>query len=294
MRSQPLFSVVDLMPICGPIPKDHLIVILKSYFDGGNQADSKEYDVVTLASVSGRKDEWKAFEMDWKAALKKHGAPWLHTTDAVSLKREPFTKDNGWDKTRRDKFISDCVTVIEQHTARPRTKQDPDGKVGLVPYTFTIVLKDFIRARAANPEVPKTATEICATSTVLRCLEWGGHIGAKFYHLIFDQGEPFMSHILDRQNNKKARKHLAPITSRITSIGQSDMRDVPALQMADLFAWCISHKNQKPRHNWQNRLLSQHARWVDDWFTYDQLINIIPGVSDLVKSWKLPGRTPTR
>jgi hypothetical protein len=28
-------------------------MILKSYFDGGNQADSTQYDVVTLASVSG-------------------------------------------------------------------------------------------------------------------------------------------------------------------------------------------------------------------------------------------------
>jgi hypothetical protein len=265
--------------------------------DGGNQADSKEYDVVTLASVSGKTDEWKAFERDWKVVLKKHDAPWMHTTDAVSLKREPFTKENGWDKRRRNAFISDCVAVVENHTARPRTKQDKQdryGRFGIVPYTFTIVLKDFLRARDVNPEVPKSATEICATSTVLRCLQWGEHIGADFYHFIFDQGEPFMSHVLDRQNNKKARKHLAPITGRITSIGQSDMRDVPALQMADLFAWCISHKNNTPRHGWNNRLLNHHAKWVDDWFDYDQLIKILPGVSNLVNSWKLPARTPTR
>lgn len=40
-------------------------MILKCYFDGGNQAEGKQYDVVTLAAVCGTNDQLKPFENDW-------------------------------------------------------------------------------------------------------------------------------------------------------------------------------------------------------------------------------------
>ena len=270
-----------------------MIVILKSFFDGANQADSTQYDVISLASVSGTSEYWRPFERDWKATLKRHHAPWLHTTDAVSLKRQPFTKENGWDEAKRDVFISDCVTVIEKHLLHPKSKREPRGRPGLLAHVVTIVLSDFIRARTANPEVPRDVTVLCATQAVDRAIARGKVIGVHHYYLTFDQNEPFMGHILDRQHNRKARKHLAPVIERISHIGESDMREVPALQMADLFAWCYSHKKRTPRFDWQNRLLS-HRKWIDDWYTYDKLIRIIPGVADLVQSWGLPPRKPTR
>jgi hypothetical protein len=58
-------------------------VVFKSFFDGGNEADSTQYDFVSLASVSGTETQWRAFERDWGAVLKKHNAPWLHTTDVL-------------------------------------------------------------------------------------------------------------------------------------------------------------------------------------------------------------------
>ena len=290
------FSLIDLLPHYGIIQKDHIAMVLKGFLDGGNEADSTRYDVVALASIYGTLDQWKQPQRDWKTVLKKHGAPWLHTTDAVSLVAEPFTKANGWDVLRRDAFISDCVTVIDNHIARPRTKSEPDGRDGLLPYVLTVVLDDFVRARTSNPEVPRTAEEICATQTLFRCLQWGEYRGAElhhpfFYHLVYDQGEKFMGHVLDRKHNKKAKKHLA-MMERVT-VTETDMRHTPALQMADLFAWCISHKKSKHRYAWQNRILA-YSKWIDDWLEYNQLVKIIPGVSDLVKSWNLPPRKPTR
>ncbi len=291
------FSLIDLLPHYGIIQKDHVAMVLKGFFDGGNQADSKLYDVVTLASISGTLDQWKQSQADWKVVLKKHGAPWLHTTDAVSLMAEPFTKANGWDGPRRDAFISECVTVIENHIARPRTKKDLDGRDGLYPYVITIVLDDFVRARKDNPELPRTAEEVSAMQTLYRLLQWGDYRASElnqpmFYHLVYDQGEKFMGHVLDRKHNKRAKKHLV-LMDRITSIGEADMRHVPALQMADLFAWCISHKKSTRRFAWQNRILA-YSKWIDDWLEYGQLVKIIPGISDLVKSWNLPPRKPTR
>jgi hypothetical protein len=288
----PILSIEDLSPICD-ISSDHQFVILKNYFDGGNQPDSKQYDVLSLASVSGTISQWRAFEDDWKPVLKKHGAPWLHTTDAVSLKNDPFTAANGWNKTKRDAFLSDCVTVVEKHLLQPMQIKPP-GKHGLMPHVVTVVLRDFIRARDNNPEVPKDVTELCVTQSVAQAMERGrASFGAHFFHLIFDQKEPFKKHVVQRQENRKARKHLAEIVNRLTSITEADMRNVPALQMADLFAWSYSHKLQTPHHSWQKRLL-QHRKWIDDWYDYDILVQIRPGVSDLVNSWKLPASRPTR
>lgn len=264
-------------------------MILKGYFDGGNEADSTQYDVVTLAALSGTADQWRPFEAEWNTTLKKHKADWLHTTDAVTLNGQ-FSRDSGWDEGKRDAFMLDCVRVVERHIACRKTARSP-GRSGLYPYTVTVVLEDFKKAREVNSDVPKDATEICATQAAWRCLEWGADIAkADFYHLFFDRGEPFRGHICDRMRNPKAQKRL-PLLDRITHIGESDCRHVPALQLADLFAWCVSHKNKMP-YRWQTRVLNLPR--IDEWLDYKELVKPFPTTANLVKSWKLPRRRPTR
>ncbi|HEY4360051.1 MAG TPA: hypothetical protein VGN17_03740 [Bryobacteraceae bacterium] len=283
--------LLDHTPIYANIPKDRLIVLLKAFFDGGNEADSTQYEVVSLASIAGTPGQWRRFDADWKINLKKHHAPFLHTTDALTF-NEPFTRDRGWNEQKVDNFLSDCAKIIDHHLLRPTVKNDP-GREGLMAHVVTIVLKDFIRARGANPKVPKDATVLCATQSVATLLVRGANIGVHAYHLFFDQNEPFMGHIYDRQHNRKAKQHLKPFAGRISEIAERDMRDVPALQAADLFAWSYSHKKQSALYEWQNILLL-HRRWVDDWYEYDALVNVIPGVAERVQSWKLPPRKPTR
>jgi hypothetical protein len=262
-------------------------VVFKCYFDGANQADSSQYDVVSLAVVSGGVGQWKAFEEDWKKALKRHDAPWLHTTDAVSL-NGPFASEKGWDRARRDEFLSDCVTVINSHAAKSGVRE------GLVPHVITISLKDFLRARETNPELPKDVTEICATQAAGFALRQGFTYEAHFFHFYFDQNESFRKHIEQRKLNKKANAHLKQINDRIIHIGGSDMRHVPALQMADLFAWCVSYQYRKPRYKWQNRILD-HNNF--EWFDYDKLLAVRSDFPDMVKqvrSWGLPNTTSTK
>jgi hypothetical protein len=272
--------------------EDHTLVVLKAFFDGGNQADSRLYDVVSLASISGTPAQWRAAERDWKQVLKEHRADWLHTTDALTL-NEPFTKDNGWSKEKINAFISACVDVIERHVCVPNIEdRTVPRREGLIPLVVSVVLADYVQARTVNADVPNTATELCAAQSVGMLLARGKAQGAHFYHLTFDQGEPFMGHVQDRRNNKKARYHLKPIADGIVSITEANMRVVPALQMADVFAWSYSHK-KTIANDWQQTLL-EHAKWVDDWYDYKAIAKVIPGVADLVRSWKLPPRKPTR
>jgi hypothetical protein len=189
-------------------------VVIKSYFDGGNRADSTQYDVVTLACVSGTPGQWRQLESDWRIVLKRHTADWLHTTDAVSL-QGPFSRNNGWDATKRNSLIQDCIKIIEGHIARP-IGGNVQPREGLLPFAVTVVLDDFNRARNVNLDVPKDATEILATQALNACLEWGQSRGAHFWDLYFDQGEPFMGHASDRKRSPKARRQL-PLLDRIAT-----------------------------------------------------------------------------
>jgi hypothetical protein len=271
-----------------PRPGGQERMLIKSYFDGGNQADSTQYDVVTLAAVSGTPSQWRQFNADWKIVLKEHGADFLHTKDAVSLKK-PFDADSGWSNDRVDLFICGCVATIERHIAKPL--QDPAApRAGLYPFTVTVVLKDFVRAREANPDVPKNATEVLATQALHACIEWSESRGAHFMDLYYDRNEPYRGHTVDRQRNPKAVKQLSSL-ARIAIPPELDTREAAELQMADLFAWSVAHK-EAPKRPWHHRLLDLPRG--DEWIAYADLIKPIPGVSDLVKSWKLPKRKPTR
>jgi hypothetical protein len=263
-------------------------VVLKAFFDGGNEADSTQYDVVTLASVSGTIDLWKAFERDWRAILTKHGAAWLHTTDLVAG-NSPYANRDGWSEPKRTAFISACISVIDKHIVIQKPTM---RRRGLVPYAVTIYLKDYLRARADNREVPRTLTELLSTQVVYRCLDLGYRMETDFFHLFFDQGEPYMGHIMDRKRKAAARKQI-PMLEKIIQIGEIDMRKTPGLQMADVFAWCASHRDIRPRPRWQNVILNHH-KVFDERFRYEQIVTIQPGITDLVNSWGLPRRKPTR
>ena len=124
---------------------------------------------------------------------------------------------------------------------------------GLFGITMSIRLNDFLRARKKDPEaVASTVTEICASETLGSCFNWGRLIGAHWYHLYFDQGEPFYGHVYDRKHNKKARKEIA-FMKKVSVLEEADMRTVPALQAADLFAWSFNHF-EKATREWHKTL----------------------------------------
>ena len=203
--------------------------------------------------------------------------------------QDPFTLEKEWSVQKVDALISDCVKVLEEHIALPLAGSAPPRE-GLMPFTATIVLSDFKRARGVNSDVPKDATEILATQALNACFEWGTSRGTDWYDLFFDKNEPYRGHVVDRKRNPKARRQV-PEIEKVSLIAEADMVHVPALQMADLLAWCVSHK-RTPARNWQKRLLSL-AR-VDEWLEYNNLIKPIPGVADLIREWKLSPRKPTR
>jgi hypothetical protein len=261
------------------------LMVVKSYFDGGNQADSSQYDRISIATVSGMGKQWKRFDTAWKKVLYKYRADYLHTTDAVSL-RGDFTSEKGWSDTRVDAFIGDCVDVIRSHIFIPDGTPGRRPMMGLYPVTLTIPFDDWLRVKATVPELPETIEEICATESVSFVLRWGRSIGAKKYELYFDRGERFYGHVLDRWKNPKAKRDIG-IMKDVISVGESISRVVPALQMADLFAWGVNHANQEVRA-WHIKL--HDLPWESRLLNYEHLIKPNVGALGRIASWRLPRR----
>jgi hypothetical protein len=286
VRSVPILSLRDLSPI-SRVPEDHLLVVFKSYFDSAPNSGGARS--ITIASACGTSEQWSAFETGWGYVLNRHGAQYLHTTDAVSLQDE-FSVDKGWRKESVDRLISDCVAVIAGHIEVPGRVGELPLRRGLHVVTLRILIDDFVRAQKENPDFPESVTEFCATESLGFCFSHGRLLGAEWHHLHFDQGESFYGHILDRKNHPRARKAI-PLLDKVAHIGESNMRLVPALQMVDLFAWCITHSGTVARewHKGLNRL-----PWQSLSLDYDKLMNPKKGALEQVKSWKLPRRKRTK
>jgi hypothetical protein len=269
-------------------PRDYLFVLFKGYFDGGNKPDSKEYDTVTLAALFGQIGSFTRLERKWIPNLKKHGAPYLHTTDAISLEGAYKSWTNG----QVNAFIQDCSNIM-----RDSALAHVAGRlVGLVPCTVTVVLKDFKRVQSEIPSGPQDATEVLATQSLGRMIEAGRWMEADFYYLYFDRNEPYRGHICDRLRNprfKRAMKEQNNIDTdrRFKEPMEVEMRDVPALQAADLLAWCVGHK-KSVRFTWQKTVLS--IKRMEEWLDYRWLRNPDMAARAVDNYCKFPRRSPTR
>ncbi len=222
-----------------------------AYFDGGNKAES--HDVITLAALSGSGIQWDNFTEQWKIVLKRHRASFLHTTDAMtSAPNSPFKK-NGWTEAQVESFVEDCVSVIERCTTT--RKGDDFVYLGLRPVTVSVLVRDFKKALAKIPDLG-SIENLCVIHAAAHCNAYGLMTGHHKFKFFFDQGEPFYGHLYDRVGNKKAKKAAPDFQS--VQLEEANMREVPALQAADLLAWAINrrHKDGTARFEWQKRLLA--------------------------------------
>ena len=282
-----MFSLADLLATNGPVPEGLGLVVLKSYFDGGNQADSREYDAASLCAVSGTFHQWKPFEKDWNLILKKHGADFLHTTDAVS--RQGIYE--GWTEKQADKFLRDCSRIACKHCARAAIGNDP-GKFGLLPMVVSVTLKDFVEEGRSNPNALKNANEGMLRQILHEVLLWSDNQAqCDQCHFFFDQGEPFYGLLHQLMQSRKAAKTATKL-QKITHRSESDMRYVPALQLADLYAWAQCNRSSDWNPVWKKKLLASHFQWW--WIDKTNIRNIHEENQAEWLRWNLPKHSATK
>lgn len=243
---------------------------LECYFDGGNQPTSAEYDLVTLSVISGVPKQWRKLEEEWSRKIDEHCIGFFHATEY---------KD-------RPEIMEDFAKVANENTFR----RSP-FRHGLYPFSVTVPLKDFIMARAMNPRIPQSVPEILIREALYRCTDWGiNKIGAREYHMVFDQGEPYAGFVWDFKHNLMSRKE-HPIVERF-GLTEDQSRKYPGLQMADLFAFSHSNRKTYYRTRWHRAVRSIVQDRVD--FTYDTLLEPLYGNIEKEIEWRLPKRRATK
>lgn len=261
-------------------------MILRSYFDAGNQANSRQYDVVSLAVSSATTDEWGPFETDWRDMLKRHHVDYLHTTDAVAR----VNLYTGWSETKADSFLRDCVRIASKHFIRMPTEYDP-GQFGLYCFVVSIDLKDFVTHAQGNPAALNDANEGCFRQAIADTIQWATDKAAcDEVHCFFDQGEPFFGFLVNLLNSKQAKKEAWRL-NMVTAKAKADSRHVPALQFSDLFAWVESHKNDSWNPEWKRKLLL--LPYWREWIDKNNLHQVHPG-NAAWRTWKIPKRAATK
>jgi hypothetical protein len=254
---------------------------LITFFDGGKQADSAEYDVVTLAAVSGTPTEWAAFEGEWTVALRNHRAEYLHTTDLVTRN----SCYEGWTTNQVTHLLQDCVNVIEKHIAQKPRGSKPFS-LGIFPCTTTFVLEAFNNARRSDDHA-RTAEEQLIRQATGACAKWAEIRGADTHEFIFDRGEPYRGFVCNLIESKKALGD-APWLKSVKRNENGSSRDTPGLQLADLYAWAVSNQKRPQISPWHAQLLGMTR--LDQWFDLTNIHEVIPGSQEIWNSWKLPTR----
>src|ERR1035438_3888915 len=149
-----------------------LMVVLKSYYDGGNQADSLQYKILTLGGLAGNDKGWPLFESSWKRVLERHHADFLHTTDAVALQKY-FSKSKGWSRDRVNRLIEGCAGVLEHCI-----------DWGIRPMTVSIILEDYKKVLARIPDLLPVeyiaATHSVSLSILYGIVEFGQDLQCEF------------------------------------------------------------------------------------------------------------------
>ncbi|HZZ38176.1 MAG TPA: hypothetical protein VFE06_03520 [Acidobacteriaceae bacterium] len=110
-------------------------------------------------------------------------------------------------------------------------------------------------------------------------------------HCFFDQGEPFYGNLVQLLQNRKATQQ-SPLILKIKRRTETDSREVPALQMADLFAWAHNHRSDGESRPWCEKLLRLPYRF--DHLDENNLHLVHEVNRDAWISWKMPKRKRTK
>lgn|GEM_PF-1590178 len=263
------------------------MVTLKGYFDGGNKSDSRRYSIVSLAAVSGVPDQWEAFESDWRAMLCTHNVPYLHVTDLLA------GQDAYEDRPikMRLRLLSAAARLAAKHhvvAATPKTS----ARFGLFCCAISIHLKAFVDFAHANADAPKNADRAMLGYCLSEVIQWAqANAKADECQLFFDQGEPFYGHLQHMLQSKKAKVDATALLL-VASTAEANMRRVPALQLADLYAWCVAHRHRPAKPRWQEIVLATHYRWIH--IDSSNVQNINRQSLRTAASWGMPNRAPTK
>jgi hypothetical protein len=110
--------------------------------------------------------------------------------------------------------------------------------------------------------------------------------------LIFDQGEPFHGHVLERWKHPKEKGK--PLYKGIRAVTEADMRFVPGLQMADMLAWSINRPYGQGGHEEVCEAVVDAIPRTERTFEYEELRKPNHTALETIAALRLPHRKPMK
>jgi len=243
--------------------------VLCTYFDTGNEINPRAYEIVTLAGYSAKDEDWHRIQARWQTAVSRAWAtcdmpedmtPYLHTTDLIT-KNKPFTRARGWNKSKEESLLSECVEIIAEESRTDKFRG----------VSSSVLLDDYAKVRRDERKGIRTPPieDICSSFCAGYALAWSLDFAESYFKdgasLYFDQNEPFRGSIVNRRRHKRLRN--TGVWQKLVHVGEVNMKVVPAVQMADLLAWSINARYEGSiRGDWQRRLLNvpRESQWLDE------------------------------
>lgn len=218
--------------------------MLIGYFD--ESGHSSGTDFFALAAFVSDDLEWTRFDKQWQSALKQNGAPYLHMREFAHF-RGPF---EGWTEKKRHSLLGQCVAAI--------------NSIHAIAVGAAMSVEDF-KTLDHNGQSRLQDPFFSCFQEVVRGVALNASFEPEGYlaNLIFSQQDEFRPKAMKLWN---AMRQDSDVRTRIGSLVFRNMRDVPALQAADLLAYELRHyyhlrktKSGTP-HRWAFREIVLHQR----------------------------------
>lgn len=189
--------------------------MLIGFFDESGHSSSTEF--FALAAFVADDSDWARFDQQWRRALDRHGAPYLHMRE-FAQRVETF---KGWTEDRRRGLLGECVAAI--------------NSIRAIAVGAATSVDDFERLDAEARSNFQDPFFYCFQE-VVRGVALRAHFepeGQKV-EMVFSQQDQFSPMARKLWN---AMASYIDVKERMGSLEFQDMRAIPGLQAADLLAY---------------------------------------------------------
>jgi len=257
---------------------------LVGYFDESGHSSGTEF--FALAAFVAEDTDWPVFEALWRDALRETGAPYLHMREFAHF----VGAFAGWTEDQRQGLLARCVNAINSIPAIAVGAAMSTARFAALTHDARSALRDPFFC-CFQEVVRGVAVSACFTPASSRV------------SMVFSEQDEFGR---SARQLWKVMAETIDVKDRMGSLEFKDMREVPALQVADLLAYELRHYYHRrkvrptsaPRWPFGQIVRHQHAaynarmlKYLPDWYlqaqaegTFDELMNTM--LSDPAKHWQ--------
>jgi uncharacterized protein DUF3800 len=194
------------------------LMTVKAYFDGSGKSDDPNVYSVALAGYVATEKVWEDFEGEFVEFRETYGINYFHSADLEA--REGAYQN-----------LSTEGTAIARAGLMVLLRKYAQRDFSAVIYSVSMTDYRLIKRKLPTPEA------ICgsgALDDLCQTVPWEHEL-----QVFYDRGERFFPRLQNMWRNEK-RRAADPRLDRINVFGAvDDWRKYPAIQAADLLAWCV-------------------------------------------------------